>query len=84
MAYEPTPLDFLKAVYLNEALPLSVRMRAASEAAPYMHAKLTAVALASMNPAEFARQLERAISRSNTVRVSLPPPTIIDAEPVED
>ena len=33
---EPTPLDFLKAVYLNEGLPLTVRMRAAIEAAPYI------------------------------------------------
>ena len=33
---QPTPLDFLKAVYLNEGLPLTVRMRAAIEAAPYM------------------------------------------------
>ena len=37
---EPTPLDFLKAVYLNEGLPLTVRMRAAIEGAPYMHPKL--------------------------------------------
>ena len=42
---QPTPLDFLTAVYLNEQLPLSVRMRAAIEAAPYRHPKLTATAL---------------------------------------
>ena len=34
MSEKPSPLDFLKAGYLNEELPLSVRMRAASEAAP--------------------------------------------------
>jgi hypothetical protein len=43
MDEEPTPLDFLKAVYLNEGLPLTARMRAATEAAPYMHAKLGAI-----------------------------------------
>jgi hypothetical protein len=32
-----TPLDFLKAVYLNEALPLHARLKAATEAAKYMH-----------------------------------------------
>jgi len=42
---EPTPLDFLKAVYLNEGLPLSVRMKAAIEAAPYVHPKLSATAV---------------------------------------
>jgi hypothetical protein len=32
-----TPLDFLQAVYRNEGLPLTVRMKAAIEAAPYVH-----------------------------------------------
>ena len=39
-------------------------MRAATEAAPYRHAKLTAVALSSMNGEHFAALLERAIQRS--------------------
>ena len=39
MSSEPTPLDFLRAVYLNDQLPLSVRMRAAEAAAPYCHPK---------------------------------------------
>jgi hypothetical protein len=34
-----TPLDFLKAVYCNADLPLSVRLRPAIEAAPYVHPK---------------------------------------------
>jgi hypothetical protein len=34
MSNEPTPLDFLEAIYLNEGLPLSTRLRAAIEAAP--------------------------------------------------
>jgi hypothetical protein len=35
MSDRPSPLEFLEAVYLNEQLPLTVRMRAAIEAAPY-------------------------------------------------
>jgi hypothetical protein len=54
----PSPLDFLKAVYLNEGLPLSVRMRAAVEAAPYCHPKLSATAI--IDPQDFADKLERA------------------------
>jgi hypothetical protein len=61
---EPIPLDFLKAVYLNEGLPLTVRMRAAIEAAPYMHPKLGAVAVGYMSADGFAARLERAIMRS--------------------
>ena len=41
---EVTPLEFLEAVYINPNLPLSTRLRAAIEAAPYKHPKLTAVA----------------------------------------
>jgi hypothetical protein len=62
MDQEPTPLDFLKAVYLNESLPLPVRLRAAIEAAPYFHPKLSATAILAQ--ADFAAQLERAIARS--------------------
>jgi hypothetical protein len=59
---DPTPLDFLKAVYLDPDLPLSVRMRAATEAAPYCHPKLSASAL--IDPLEFAQRLDRAVERS--------------------
>ena len=31
MSDEPTPFDFLKAVYRDDGLPLNVRMRAAVE-----------------------------------------------------
>lgn len=50
--------------YRNEQLPLSVRMRAAIEAAPYEHAKLTAVSVGYWNNESFAAQLDRAIARS--------------------
>jgi hypothetical protein len=64
MNVRPTPLAFLEAVYLNEQLPLSVRMRAAIEAAQYRHAKLGAVAVSSMGGRDFAAMLDRAILRS--------------------
>ena len=59
---DPTPLDFLRAVYLNAELPLSVRMKAAIEAAPYVHPKLSATAV--IDPVEFSKSLDKAIQRS--------------------
>jgi hypothetical protein len=47
----------------NEALPLTVRMRAATEAAPYVHPKLSATAVFPAGE-DFATRLERAIARS--------------------
>jgi hypothetical protein len=41
---EIDPLNFLKAVYMNADLPLSVRMRAAIELMPYTYPKLAVVA----------------------------------------
>jgi hypothetical protein len=68
----PTPLDFLRAVYCNEGLPLSTRMKAAIEAAPYVHPKLSATAV--MSSEDFGDRLERAILRSLGVRQALPKP----------
>jgi hypothetical protein len=65
---EVTPLDFLEAVYLNPNLPLAQRMRAAIEAAPYRHPKLSATAIATMDGKSFAEALERALVRSDAVR----------------
>jgi hypothetical protein len=62
----------LKAVYLNESLPLSVRMKAAIEAAPYVHPKLSATAV--LTSEDFADRLERAILRSIGARRALPEP----------
>jgi hypothetical protein len=64
MSNEPEPLEFLKAVYLNEGLPLAVRMRAAIEAAPYVPPKLSAIATTSLTSRDFAAMLDRAILRS--------------------
>jgi len=75
MTDEPTPLDFLRAVYLNEGLPLGVRMRAAIEAAPYLHPKLSATAI--LTPDDFATRLDRAIARSGLEL------ELIEARPVQ-
>jgi hypothetical protein len=61
------PVDFLCAIYCNDELPLSVRMRAAIEAAPYLHPKLNAIAVGNMSGNDIATLLDRAIARSNAV-----------------
>jgi hypothetical protein len=69
MGKELEPLDFLKAVYLNEDLPLSVRMRAAIECAQYRHPKLAVMAVGGMNERNFAAMLDRAIARSHGMKL---------------
>jgi hypothetical protein len=61
----PSALSLLQTIYLDEAQPLSVRMRAASEALPYENPKLSAMAVTSLNANDFARALDRAIARSS-------------------
>ena len=61
---EVTPLDFLEAVYCNPNLPLATRLRAAIEAAPYRHPKLSAAAIGHFEGKTFAEALEKAIERS--------------------
>jgi len=75
MTDRPSPLDILEAVYLNEELPLTVRMRAAIESAPYRHPKLSAMAHAAMTGQDFAAMLDRAIQRT----LAGPPPKLIEA-----
>jgi hypothetical protein len=74
---EVTPLDFLEAVYCNPNLPLATRLRAAIEAAPYKHPKLSATAIATMDGKSFAEALERAIERSKS------PPPLLNAPTIE-
>ena len=76
MSDKPTSLEFLQAVYLNEQLPLSVRPRAAIEAAPYEHPKQMAVAVGYWNNDSFAVQLDRAIARSKEPLNALPVETL--------
>ena len=73
---EITPLHFLEAVYLNPNLPLNTRMRAAIEAAPYKHPKLSAAAIGHFEGKTFAEALERAIERSKSPIPLLNSPTI--------
>ena len=77
MSAEPTCLEFLQAVYRNEQLPLSVRMRAAIEAAPYEHAKRSSIDVAYWNNESFGAQLDRAIERSRR------PPLLIECKATE-
>jgi hypothetical protein len=77
---EVSPLEFLEAVFNNENLPLSVRMRAAIEAAPYRHSKLSTTANFHIDGTRsFAEALERAIARS---RAPVPQPALIEHEPL--
>ncbi len=58
-----SPLDFLYAVFRNNDLPLTTRMRAAEAAAPFVHPKLAAVLSASISGDEFGDRLEAARKR---------------------
>ena len=78
MADKPNSLEFFEAVYLDENLPLSYRLKAATEHAKYTHAQLRAVAFSQMDQHSFAAALERAIMRSKS-----PPPPAALAPPVQ-
>jgi hypothetical protein len=62
---EATPLDFLCAVYRNEGLPLNTRLKAAIEAAPFIHPKLAVEV--TFDGGDFADRLTRALERSGKV-----------------
>jgi hypothetical protein len=78
---EVDPRDFLRAVYLDEKLPLSVRMRAAIELMPYSYPKLAVVA--QVTEQGFAEMLERRLQNlkrlengSKTVAIGGPKPEV--------
>jgi hypothetical protein len=60
---DASSLDFLQAVYRDNAQPISRRMRAAIAALPFEHPKLAVVATMT-GGRDFAAQLEAAIKRS--------------------
>jgi hypothetical protein len=62
-------LELLQSIYRDPTLPLPARMKAAVEALPFEHPKLSAMAVTSMSGKDFAAQLERAISRSTGRRL---------------
>lgn len=72
-----TPLEFFEAVYMNPDLPLGTRLRAATEAAKYVHPRMAVVATAQVGDG-FAEMLDRAIAASRTVRQ----PKVIEARPM--
>jgi len=77
-----TPLEFLQAVYCNEGLPLSARLKAAIEAAQYIHPKLAVTA--TVDSGDFAAQLDRAIQRSREVIEAKPLISVSSDIPSDD
>ena len=73
---ETDPLSFLKAVYMNAELPLSVRMRAAIELLPLTHPKLAVTAVVSEQ--DFATVLDRRLKRIEEMRAK-----VIEAKPAQ-
>jgi hypothetical protein len=74
-----TPLEFLEAVYSNEELPLTARLKAAIDAAQYVHPKLAVTAM--VGGGDFADQLERAIQASRKIIEAKP---LIEANSAAD
>jgi hypothetical protein len=73
-------LALLQAVYRDQALPLSTRMRAAAIAIPFEHPKLAVTAVISDD--SFAERLDRAIERSGLGAPEPKAPKVIEAQPV--
>jgi hypothetical protein len=65
VASDATPLDFLSAVYRDVRQPMERRMRAARDAAQYVHPTYKAMAIVPMG-GDFATRLEKAIERSQS------------------
>jgi hypothetical protein len=79
---EVDPLSFLKAVYMNVELPLSVRMRAAIELLPFTHPKLAVTAVVSEQ--DFATVLDRRLKRIEEMKANAIEATpLIDGEKVD-
>ena len=66
---EIDPLAFLKAVYMNGELPLSVRMRAAIELLPFTHPRLAV--LAQVSEQSFADLLDHRLAKIAEPRMEM-------------
>jgi hypothetical protein len=73
VAADATPLDFLCAIFRDPQQPMQRRMKAAIEAAPYYHPKLSATAIMA-DGSDFATRLDQAIRRSGKVIEHSPTP----------
>ena len=76
---EIDPLSFLKAVYMNADLPLSVRMRAAMACLPHTSPRLAVTA--QVNEQDFATLLDQRIK--NMERINNGNARTLEAPPVE-
>jgi hypothetical protein len=63
LSSDATPLDGLRAIYTNGKIPLSTRLRAMTEAAPYVHPKLAVTA--SIEGKDFAALLGARLKKIN-------------------
>ena len=72
-------LDLLKAVYRNNQLPLTTRMRAAIAALPFEVPKLAVTAVVSEQ--DFATLLDRRLARIAEAKANATKPQMIDGEP---
>jgi hypothetical protein len=76
---DPTPLEFLQSIYRDEGVPLPVRMRAAIEAAPYVHPKLSITA--NHSAIGFASKLEANMRRmGHSPVIDAPPQRLAERE----
>jgi len=64
-----TSLDFLRRVYRSTRQPMSLRMRAATEALPHEHPRMSAVTVGYYDGNTFAERLDRAIDASNRAKL---------------
>lgn len=62
-------LELLQMTYRGEVKPSAQQMRAAIESLPYENPRVSAVALGYLSREDFASALDRAIDRSNGVKL---------------
>jgi hypothetical protein len=77
LAPDATPLDFLTAVYRDTRQPMQRRLRAAAEAAPYVHPKL--MATAHVDGKDFASLLDARIAQLSEAK-----PLAVESKPTTD